>query len=71
MKTMLRRLVRTMPARPGFWVAGTFPREGHPVADNAIAAWSEFMGRDAAELWVAATSLRETGTAQASPNHGT
>ncbi len=67
MKTMLRHLVRTKPARRGFWVADTFRREGHPVADNAIAAWSEFMGRDAAELWVAATSQRETGAGQANP----
>jgi hypothetical protein len=40
--------------RIDYWLAGQFDRKGHPFADRAVSAWSEFMGRDAAVLWVAA-----------------
>jgi hypothetical protein len=60
MKKLFRNLMTTTPARrQGFWLAGQFRGEKHPMADDAIAAWSEFMGRDSAELWIAATSLKD------------
>jgi hypothetical protein len=52
------RLFRELRVRRGdrtdYWLAGQFARKTHPSADRAIAAWSEFMGRDAAMLWVVA-----------------
>jgi hypothetical protein len=60
MKKLFRNLMTTTPARrQGFWLAGQFRGEKHPMADDAIAAWSEFMGRDSAELWIAATALKD------------
>lgn len=37
-----------------YWLAGTFTRRPHPLADSAMATWSEILGRDQARLWMAA-----------------
>lgn len=64
MKTLLRNLMTpASPRAQGFWLAGQFRSEKHPVADDAIAAWSEFMGRESAELWIAATATRQVPVA--------
>lgn len=60
MKTLLRNLMKSIPAQQGFRVTIPLRQTPHPVADEAIAAWSVFMGRESAELWVAATAQRET-----------
>jgi len=40
-------------ARGAYWLAGQFDARPHP-ADRAIEAWSEILGREGAELWLAA-----------------
>jgi hypothetical protein len=59
MKTLIRNLMKSIPSQQGFRVTIPLRQTPHPVADEAIAAWSEFMGRESAELWVAATAMRE------------
>ncbi len=59
MKTLLRNLMKSIPAQQGLRVTIPLRQTPHPMADEAIAAWSEFMGRESAELWVAATAQRE------------
>lgn len=34
------------------WLAGQFEKNPHPMADKAVDAWTEFMGRESAELWM-------------------
>jgi hypothetical protein len=60
---MLNSLERTKrrDARNGYWLAGQFSLRPHPFADRAVAAWSEFMGREAAVLWVAAKAHEGRG----------
>ncbi len=43
--------IRTKPISKN-WLAGQFEQTPHTMADNAIAAWTEFMGRESAELWI-------------------
>ncbi len=65
MMNLFRNLIPSpQTRRPGFWLAGQFRGETHPLADNAIAAWSEFMGRESAELWIAAKNVKDTASAQ-------
>lgn len=40
--------------RKDFWLSGQFDRRSHADADRAVAAWTEFMGRQSAELWISA-----------------
>lgn len=58
-------LVKALRARaktqPDFWLAGQFDRRPHLAADRAIAAWSEHLGRESAELWVAARANEGRG----------
>lgn len=69
MKKLLRTLTANTSGREqGFWLAGQFRGEKHPMADDAITAWSEFMGRESAELWIAANAARQTST---TPRHAT
>jgi hypothetical protein len=51
---ILRKLSQRSQAKAEFWLSGQYEKTPHPLSDSAIAAWSEFMGREAAELWVAA-----------------
>ncbi len=52
------RFVKTLRNRKApksdFWLAGQFTRTTHGERDRAIAAWSEHLGRQSAELWLAA-----------------
>jgi|GEM_PF-3213400 len=60
MKKLLRTLrINASHREHGFWLAGQFRGEKHPMTDDAIAAWSEFMGRESAELWIAANAARQ------------
>jgi hypothetical protein len=61
MKNLLRKLVAPLPIRPPILMAGAHADAQDPWNDMAIAAWSEVMGRDAAELWIAANNSRSTG----------
>lgn len=64
MKKLLRTFrINAAGREHGFWLAGQFRGEKHPMADDAIAAWSEFMGRESAELWIAANAARQTPAA--------
>jgi hypothetical protein len=45
----------------GYWLAGQFDRRPHPFADRAVAAWSELLGREGAELWLAAKATEGRG----------
>ncbi|MFN8946817.1 MAG: hypothetical protein ACK6DM_15165 [Alphaproteobacteria bacterium] len=69
MKKLLRTLrINASGREHGFWLAGQFRGEKHPMADDAIAAWSEFMGRESAELWIAANAARQaSATARHAP----
>jgi hypothetical protein len=53
----LRRRVK----RPDYWLAGQFEHRPDPIGDRAIATWSEQLGREAAELWVAACKSEGRG----------
>ena len=48
--TALRGLGRD---RIDYWLSGQFNRRPH-AADDAIATWTQIMGRPSAELWLAA-----------------
>ena len=56
MKKTISGLFHTMTTRTKpdarNWLAGQFEKTPHPMADNAVAAWTEFMGRESAELWL-------------------
>ncbi|MCE9522399.1 MAG: hypothetical protein K8S25_08210 [Alphaproteobacteria bacterium] len=39
--------------RADFWLSGQFDRRMR-LSDDAIATWTEIMGRQSAELWLAA-----------------
>ncbi len=39
--------------RIDYWLSGQFDRRPHE-ADNAIATWTQLMGRQSAALWLAA-----------------
>jgi hypothetical protein len=39
--------------RIDFWLSGRFDRKPHE-ADEALATWTQLLGRDSAELWLAA-----------------
>jgi hypothetical protein len=51
---------RTAP-KGDFWLAGQFGRNAHIERDRAIAAWSEHLGRQSAELWLAARAGEARG----------
>jgi hypothetical protein len=44
-----------------FWLAGQFGRSAHAAHDRAVAAWSEHLGRQSAELWLAARASEARG----------
>ena len=46
--------------RRDFWLSGQFDRRPHADADRAVAAWTEFMGRQSAELWLDARNKTRT-----------
>jgi hypothetical protein len=60
MLKLLRTITSRTPAEPKSWLAGQFERKPHDMSDDAIAAWTEFMGRDAAEIWVEARLNQQT-----------
>ena len=60
MLKLLRSITTRTPADPTSWLAGQFEWKPHPRSDDAIAAWTEFMGRDAAEIWVEARLNQQT-----------
>jgi hypothetical protein len=60
MKNLLRNLVAPSSSRPKVRMVGANADAHDEWNDMAIAAWSEVMGRDAAELWVAANNSRGT-----------
>ena len=51
MRTLLD-LVRPRRSGADYWLAGDFDRAPRPLYDRAVAAWSELLGRDGAELWL-------------------
>ncbi len=63
MKNLLRKLVAPSSVR----VNAKSADENSPWGDEAIAAWSEVMGRDAAELWIAANTSRSPGRSTTAP----
>lgn len=58
---MFRHSDKTHAGRSAFWLAGQFDRRPHPTAESAIATWSEFMGREAAVLWLDAKAIEGRG----------
>lgn len=54
MLKLLRIITWRSMADPTSWLAGQFEKTPHHMSDDAIAAWTEFMGRDAAEIWIEA-----------------
>jgi hypothetical protein len=63
MKNLLRKLVAPSSVR----VNAKSADEDSPWRDEAIAAWSEVMGRDAAELWIAANTSNSSGRSTTAP----
>jgi len=63
MKNLLRKLVAPSSRR----INAKSADESSPWSDEAMAAWSEVMGRDAAELWIAANTSRSSGKSTATP----
>ena len=61
---MIRKFRHSDKRRAGrgaFWLAGQFDRRSHPATENAIATWSELMGREAAVLWLDAKAVEGRG----------
>ena len=59
MKTLLRNLILSPSASTPSHQKVPAPDAQRAAASMAIDAWSEVMGRDAAELWVAANSSQQ------------
>ncbi len=47
--------------RNAYWLAGQFDRKAHPLADRAMAAWSEILGHEQARLWMNARATEGRG----------
>ena len=43
------------------WLAGEFERKPNPLVDTALATWSEILGHDQAQLWLAARAHEGRG----------
>ena len=55
------RLFNTAHARDGYWLACAFDRRPNPRVDEALATWSEILGREQARLWMAARASEGRG----------
>jgi hypothetical protein len=53
MEILVNALRSLRSERIDFWLSGQFDRKPHE-SDEAIATWTQLMGRDSAELWLAA-----------------
>ena len=58
---MIRFLRERTRERGAYWLAGEFDRRPHAFADQAMAAWSEILGREQAQLWMTARANEGRG----------
>ena len=61
MRTLLRTMMTRGSARTTLKAKARHDDDQKTAANVALAAWSEIMGREAAELWVAANRTDDTG----------
>ena len=61
MRTLLHTMMKRASASTILRAKARHDDDQKVAANMAIAAWSEIMGREAAELWVAANRAGDTG----------
>lgn len=57
----MKKLTTTKRSTADYWLAGVFDRKSNPLADQALATWSEILGREQARLWMAARASEGRG----------